>query len=74
MLLTVHQHLDRHHHLPIDCTGSQVKPLEFSRDLSLVAGGGHVIALLTSIAVILVISSAPWHSKMQMMTNPIDLY
>jgi hypothetical protein len=47
--------------IPIDITGSQVKPLEFSRGPSSPAGGGNAIAFVTFI---LDIHAAPCISKM----------
>jgi hypothetical protein len=55
----------------VDITGSQVKPLEFSRGPWSPDGGGDCIALVTNI---FEIPAAPWHPEMQFVIRTIVAY
>ena len=60
--------------IPVDITGSQVKPLEFRRGPSSTAGGGDGIAIIAFITFIFVIPAAPWHPEMKFVTRSIVVY
>jgi len=60
--------------LPVDITGSQVKPLEFNCGPSLPAGGGDAISLVNFITVVVVIVVAPWHPKMRFVIHTFVVY
>jgi hypothetical protein len=54
--------------IPVDITGSPVKPLKFSRGPSSPAGGGNGIAFVTSI---IEIPAAPWDCELQFVIRAI---
>jgi len=60
--------------IPVDITGSQVKPLEFSRGPSSPAGGADGIVLVAFVTFIFVIPAAPWHPEMKFVIRAIVVY
>jgi hypothetical protein len=60
--------------IPVDITGSQVKPFEFSCGQSSPAGGADGIMLVTFVTFIFVILAAPWHPEMQIVICAIVVY
>jgi hypothetical protein len=57
--------------IPVDITGFQVKPLEFSCGPSSPAGSGNCIALVTFI---FEMPATPWHPEMQFVILAIVVY
>jgi hypothetical protein len=57
--------------IPVDITGSQVEPLEFSQSPSSPAGGGNSIGFVT---VIFGITTAPWHPEIYFVIHAIVVY
>jgi len=60
--------------IPVNIAGSQVKPVEFSRRPSSLAGGGDGIALVTFATIIFIIPAAPWHHEMPFIIHAIVGY
>ena len=57
--------------IPVDITGSQIKPLELSRGPSSPAGGGNGITFITCI---FEMPAATWHPEMQFVMRVIVVY
>jgi len=76
MILPPHPHPHRRHPplIPVDITGSQVKPVEFRRGPSSPAGGKDGIAIVPLITFLIVIPAAPWHPEMKFVIRAIDVY
>jgi hypothetical protein len=60
--------------ISVDITGSQVKPLEFSRGPMSPAGAGDGVALVALDTFFFAISAAPWHPEMQFVIRAIVVY
>jgi hypothetical protein len=76
MLLPNHRYLHCRHarHIPIDITGCQYKPLEFSRGPSLPAGGGNGNALISFVIFIFIIPVALKYPEMKFVMYAIVVY
>jgi len=57
--------------IPVNITGSQMKPLELSHGLSLLAGSGDGSVLIAFVTFSLVLPAAPWHPNMQFVIRGI---
>jgi len=60
--------------IPIQITGFQAKPRDFSHCPLSLAGGGDVIALIMYFTLIFVIPAAYWHPEMQFVIAAIVVY
>jgi len=63
-----------HTHIPVNITGSKVKPVQFSRSLTSVADGVDGMKLVIFVTFIFLISTAPWHPKMQFVIHAIVVH
>jgi hypothetical protein len=60
--------------IPIGITGSEVKPVQFSRGPSSPAGNGDEIAHVAFITFTVIITPAPWHPEMKFVIHAIVVY
>jgi hypothetical protein len=60
--------------IPIDITGSHVKPPEFSHRALWLAGGVDGIALVASLTIVLEISGGSCHAELQFIIRAIVVY